>query len=107
MGLTHHVEKAIDAGTFAQMLDITVKDWPVEEALGYAKLALKCTEMRRRDRPDLATVVLPELNRLRNLGHAYEARMSAVGTNSGSGESNDQVSGSSPTAGGSWRTAES
>ena len=57
-------------GTFAQMLDITVKDWPVEEALGYAQLALKCTEMRWRDRSDLATVVLLELNRLRNLGHA-------------------------------------
>ncbi|KAG8044926.1 hypothetical protein GUJ93_ZPchr0008g14043 [Zizania palustris] len=77
MGLTHHVEKAIEAGTFAQMLDITVKDWPVEEALGFAKLALKCTELRRRDRPDLATVILPELNRLRNLGNAYEARLSA------------------------------
>jgi hypothetical protein len=107
MGLTHHVEKAIDAGTFAQMLDITVKDWPVEEALGYAKLALKCTEMRRRDRPDLATVILPELNRLRNLGHAYEARMSAAGANGGSGESGAQVSATSTTVGGSWKTAES
>jgi hypothetical protein len=87
MELKHHFEKAIDAGTFAQMLDITVKDWPVEEALGYAKLALKCTEMRRRDRSDLATVILPKLNRLRNLGHAYKARMSAAGANDGSGES--------------------
>lgn len=107
MGLTHHVEKAIDAGTFEQMLDITVKDWPVEEALGYAKLALKCTEMRRRDRPDLATVILPELNRLRNLGHAYEARMSAARANGGSGESGAQISGDSTTVGGSWETADS
>jgi hypothetical protein len=36
MELTRHFEKAIDVGTFAQMLDITVKDLPVEEALGYA-----------------------------------------------------------------------
>ncbi|XP_066312043.1 U-box domain-containing protein 35-like isoform X2 [Miscanthus floridulus] len=107
MGLTHHVEKAIDAGTFAQMLDVTVKDWPVEEALGYAKLALKCTEMRRRDRPDLATVILPELNRLRNLGHAYEARMSTAGANGGGSESGAQVSATSTTVGGSWKTAES
>ncbi|TVU34228.1 hypothetical protein EJB05_16059 [Eragrostis curvula] len=107
MGLTHHVEKAIDAGTFAQMLDITVKDWPVEEALGYAKLSLKCTEMRRRDRPDLATVILPELNRLRNLGHAYEQTRASIGS-SGSGESAGHVQPSSlPTVECGWRTAES
>nr|CAB3473366.1 unnamed protein product [Digitaria exilis] len=98
-GLTHHVEKAIDAGTFHQMLDITVKDWPVEEALGYAKLALKCTELRRRDRPDLATVILPELNRLRNVGIAYEAARMAAGTScgGGGGDGGVQISVSSPT----------
>ena len=67
MGLTHHVEKSIEKGTFAQMLDPEVHDWPVEEAITFAKLALKCTELRRKDRPDLGTVVLPELNRLRML----------------------------------------
>ncbi|KAL6575293.1 hypothetical protein OROMI_012578 [Orobanche minor] len=67
MGLTHHVERAIQKGTFAQMLDPQVSDWPVEEALTFAKMALKCTELRRKDRPDLGTVVLPELNRLRAL----------------------------------------
>ncbi|KAK6147497.1 hypothetical protein DH2020_018409 [Rehmannia glutinosa] len=49
------------------MLDPQVPDWPVEEALSFAKLALKCAELRRKDRPDLGTVVLPELNRLRAL----------------------------------------
>ncbi|PVH38484.1 hypothetical protein PAHAL_5G269100 [Panicum hallii] len=107
MGLTHHVEKAIDAGTFHQMLDITVKDWPVEEALGFAKLALKCTEMRRRDRPDLATVILPELNRLRNLGIAYDARMTAAASCGGGGDGGVHASVSSTTLGGSWKTAES
>ncbi|XP_042000969.1 U-box domain-containing protein 52-like isoform X2 [Salvia splendens] len=67
MGLTHHVEKSIERGTFAQMLDPQVHDWPVEEATVFAKLALKCTELRRKDRPDLGTVVLPELNRFRML----------------------------------------
>ena len=73
MGLTHHVQRAMDRGAFEEMLDPAVKDWPVEEVLGYAKLALKCAELRRKDRPDLGTVILPELNRLRNLGHAWEA----------------------------------
>lgn len=49
------------------MLDPAVPDWPVEEALTFAKLALKCAELRRKDRPDLGTVILPELNRLRLL----------------------------------------
>uniref|UniRef100_A0A2N9FR19 RING-type E3 ubiquitin transferase n=1 Tax=Fagus sylvatica TaxID=28930 RepID=A0A2N9FR19_FAGSY len=67
MGLTHHVERAIERGTFAEMLDQAVPDWPVEEALRFAKLALQCAEMRRKDRPDLGKIVLPELNRLRQL----------------------------------------
>ncbi|CAL9164409.1 unnamed protein product, partial [Musa hybrid cultivar] len=68
MGLTHHVERSIEKGTFADMLDPAVQDWPVEEALGLLKLALKCAELRRKDRPDLGTIILPELNRLRTLG---------------------------------------
>ncbi|KAM7480938.1 hypothetical protein LguiB_005521 [Lonicera macranthoides] len=67
MGLTHHVERSIENGTFVDTLDPKVRDWPVEEALKFAKLALKCAEMRRKDRPDLANVVLPELNKLRLL----------------------------------------
>ncbi|XP_040996225.1 U-box domain-containing protein 35-like [Juglans microcarpa x Juglans regia] len=67
MGLTHHVERSIERGTFEEMLDPSVPDWPVEEALKFAKLALQCAEMRRKDRPDLGKVVLPELNRLRVL----------------------------------------
>ncbi|XVF48102.1 hypothetical protein PTKIN_Ptkin03bG0164600 [Pterospermum kingtungense] len=67
MGLTHHVERSIEKGTFAQMLDPAVPDWPVQEALCFANIALKCAELRRKDRPDLGKVVLPELNRLRAL----------------------------------------
>ncbi|XP_048329704.1 U-box domain-containing protein 35 [Ziziphus jujuba] len=67
MGLTHHVERAIERGTFSEMLDPAVTDWPVEEALVFAKIALQCAELRRKDRPDLGKVVLPELNRLRVL----------------------------------------
>lgn len=67
MGLTHHVERAIERGTFAEMVDQSVTDWPIEDAMKFAKLALKCAELRRKDRPDLKTVVLPELNRLRSL----------------------------------------
>ncbi|XP_057497371.1 U-box domain-containing protein 52 [Actinidia eriantha] len=67
MGLTHQVEQAIEKGNFGELLDPSVPDWPVEEALNFAKLALKCAELRRKDRPDLKDDVLPELNRLRSL----------------------------------------
>ncbi|XP_071732996.1 U-box domain-containing protein 52-like [Rutidosis leptorrhynchoides] len=68
MGLAHHIRRAIDRGTFANMLDPSVSDWPLEESLGFAKLSIQCAELRRKDRPDLGKVVLPELNRLRDLG---------------------------------------
>ncbi|TKY64313.1 U-box domain-containing protein 35 [Spatholobus suberectus] len=73
MGLSHLVEKAIQTGTFTEVLDLSVTDWPVEEALAYAKLALKCCELRKRDRPDLATVVLPELNRISGIWDCEDA----------------------------------
>lgn len=68
MGLAHHMECAIEKGTFEEMLDPSVQDWPVEEALKLAKLSIQCAELRRKDRPDLGQVVLPELQRLRDLG---------------------------------------
>ncbi|KAK1416586.1 hypothetical protein QVD17_32377 [Tagetes erecta] len=68
MGLAHHVRRSLDRGTFDKMLDPSVSDWPIDEALGFAKLSIQCAELRRKDRPDLDKVVLPELNRLRELG---------------------------------------
>ncbi|KAK4374247.1 hypothetical protein RND71_004924 [Anisodus tanguticus] len=68
MGLTHHVERAIEKGKFADLLDPTVPNWPVEEALTFAKLSLKCAELRKKDRPDLGSVIVPELNKLKELG---------------------------------------
>ncbi|XP_015693406.2 U-box domain-containing protein 35-like [Oryza brachyantha] len=68
MGLTHHVGRAMERGALGDMLDPAVHDWPVEEAQCLAEMALRCCELRRKDRPDLGTAVLPELNRLRMLG---------------------------------------
>ncbi|GJN00698.1 hypothetical protein PR202_ga17895 [Eleusine coracana subsp. coracana] len=63
MGLGH-----VERGALRDMLDPAVTDWPVEEAQCLAEMALRCCELRRKDRPDLGNVVLPELNRLRALG---------------------------------------
>ncbi|XP_073001421.1 U-box domain-containing protein 51-like [Typha latifolia] len=64
-GIKQRMEKAIEAGMFEEMLDPTVADWPVEETLRFARVSLRCAELHPADRPDLGTVVLPELNRLR------------------------------------------
>ncbi|WVZ06485.1 hypothetical protein V8G54_019831 [Vigna mungo] len=67
MGLTHHVARAIEKGTLSEILDPSLFDWPQEEALMFPKLGVQYAELRCRDKPDLGKVVLPELNRLRNL----------------------------------------
>ncbi|KAE8705675.1 putative LRR receptor-like serine/threonine-protein kinase RLK-like [Hibiscus syriacus] len=89
--MTAAVENAIENGTFTDVLDSAVADWPMEETLAFARLALKCSEMRRKDRPDLGRVVLPELDRLRTLA---EGNMSSVTNCSSAGTSpnNSQVS---------------
>ncbi|MCL7027925.1 hypothetical protein MKW94_023515 [Papaver nudicaule] len=93
MGLTHHVERSIERGQFAEMLDPDVPDWPVEEATVFAKLALKCSELRRKDRPDLGKVVLPELNRLRGLAEDNMDHIMIGGTGGGySSSGHSQVS---------------
>ncbi|XP_010261770.1 PREDICTED: U-box domain-containing protein 35-like [Nelumbo nucifera] len=69
MGLAHNMEEAMEVGELEEMLDPKVPDWPMEETIQFAKLALKCCELRRKDRPDLGTVVLPVLNRLRDLAY--------------------------------------
>ncbi|KAK7383438.1 hypothetical protein VNO78_29117 [Psophocarpus tetragonolobus] len=76
MGLAHHAERAIKKGTFSEMLDPAITDWPLEEALAFAKLALSCAELSKKDRPDLASVVVPELNRLRDFGLASQNNQS-------------------------------
>ncbi|KAK6137180.1 hypothetical protein DH2020_029077 [Rehmannia glutinosa] len=90
MGLTHHVERSIERGTFAEMLDQSVPDWPIEEALTLAKLALQCSELRRKDRPDLGKVVLPQLNKLREL--AEDSMSNAVWCSGNPSPSHSQVS---------------
>ncbi|GLT55985.1 hypothetical protein SLA2020_290610 [Shorea laevis] len=82
VGLSIQVKEAIEKGTFQEVLDPTVPDWPVEEALSLAKLALQCCELRKKDRPDLESVVLPELIRLRDLGSENEATVSSSPCNS-------------------------
>ncbi|CAA6664619.1 unnamed protein product [Spirodela intermedia] len=49
---------------WGSLLDPAVPDWPVRETMAFAKLGLNCAELRKKDRPDLASVVLPQLRNL-------------------------------------------
>jgi serine/threonine protein kinase len=65
MGLSHRVEKAIEKKKLREVLDPKISDWPEEETMVLAQLALQCCELRKKDRPDLASVLLPALSKLR------------------------------------------
>ncbi|CAL5045640.1 unnamed protein product [Urochloa decumbens] len=67
MGLAHVVETALEDGCFVDILDATAGQWPLNETRELAALALRCSEMRRKDRPDLNEHVLPTLERLKDV----------------------------------------
>uniref|UniRef100_F6I4Q6 Uncharacterized protein n=1 Tax=Vitis vinifera TaxID=29760 RepID=F6I4Q6_VITVI len=63
-------------------INLFLEYWPVEEVLSFEKMALNCGELRKKDRSDLGSLVLPELNRLKDLrldhenslGHSLQGR---------------------------------
>ncbi|XP_009597475.1 U-box domain-containing protein 34 isoform X1 [Nicotiana tomentosiformis] len=63
-GLIMMFEDAINSNSLIDILDKSVPDWPLIEAEELARMALKCCNLRCRDRPDLETEVLPLLKRL-------------------------------------------
>lgn len=75
VGLAYAVETALEEGRFADVLDAAAGQWPLGEAQELAVLALRCSEMRRKDRPDLNGRVLPALERLKDV--AAKAREGA------------------------------
>ncbi|KAI9196784.1 hypothetical protein LWI28_026971 [Acer negundo] len=50
-----------------RLLDNSVTDWPLAEVEELARIAVKCSNLRCRDRPDLDNEVLPVLKRLKDV----------------------------------------
>ncbi|KAK9274648.1 hypothetical protein L1049_021899 [Liquidambar formosana] len=69
-GLLLTVENAIANGSFVDILDKSVTDWPLAETEELSRIALKCCKLRCRDRPDLESEVLPVLKRLADVADA-------------------------------------
>ncbi|KAF8652117.1 hypothetical protein HU200_063067 [Digitaria exilis] len=63
-GLVCSVEEAIEKGIVSDILDRSQTDWPIVEAEMLAKLGLRCTSLKCRDRPNLESEVLPELENI-------------------------------------------
>lgn len=78
-GLTHKVKESIEKGTFQDILDPAVRDWPIKEALCMAKIALHCAGLKRKERPDLRIDVMPELARLGELAEDSMGQIMASG----------------------------
>ncbi|XP_062178877.1 U-box domain-containing protein 34-like isoform X1 [Phragmites australis] len=63
-GLICSVEEAIKKGILFEILDRSQTDWPIDEAEMLAKLGLRCTALKCRDRPNLESEVLPALENI-------------------------------------------
>uniref|UniRef100_A0A5B6YL82 RING-type E3 ubiquitin transferase n=1 Tax=Davidia involucrata TaxID=16924 RepID=A0A5B6YL82_DAVIN len=65
LGITKEVQYALDKGSLKDLLDPTAGDWPFVQAKQLAHLAMRCCEMNRRSRPDLASEVWRVLEPMR------------------------------------------
>nr|GEV16876.1 U-box domain-containing protein kinase family protein [Tanacetum cinerariifolium] len=57
LGLTKEVKSALNENTLKNILDPTAGNWPFVQAQQLAVLAIKCCDMIRQNRPDLASEV--------------------------------------------------
>ncbi|XP_056850961.1 putative U-box domain-containing protein 53 [Raphanus sativus] len=76
IALTYTVEIAMENNNddeLIQILDKKAGDWPMEETRKLAALAIHCTEIRAKDRPDLEKQILPALESLKKV--AEKARI--------------------------------
>ncbi|XP_013590429.1 PREDICTED: U-box domain-containing protein 35 [Brassica oleracea var. oleracea] len=81
MALTHLVESSMDSNDeFLKILDQKAGNWPVEETRELTSLALCCTELRGKDRPDLRDQILPALESLKKVAEKARNSISSVPT---------------------------
>ncbi|KAL6995027.1 hypothetical protein U1Q18_005161, partial [Sarracenia purpurea var. burkii] len=66
-GLLLKVDNAITNGSFSDILDKSILDWPLDEAWELAQMTLKCSRLRCRERSDLETEVLSLLKKLTDI----------------------------------------
>lgn len=81
IALAHFVESAMDSNDeFLKILDQKAGNWPTEETRELTALALCCTELRGKDRPDLKDQILPALESLKKVADKARNSLSGVST---------------------------
>lgn len=65
LGISKEVQYALSTGNLKSLLDPLAGDWPYVQAEQLARLALRCCEINRRDRPDLGSDVWRVLEPMR------------------------------------------
>ncbi|CAI5931917.1 unnamed protein product [Closterium sp. NIES-64] len=84
------LEEAVDEEdeeAFGKLLDEKAGEWPIGLAMEVARMAVRCSEMRRKKRPDLESEVMPLLARARDeAAEAEEAAGKEGGRSGGSGD---------------------
>eukprot|EP00271_Cylindrocystis_brebissonii_P003739 TRINITY_DN14_c0_g1_i1.p1 TRINITY_DN14_c0_g1~~TRINITY_DN14_c0_g1_i1.p1 ORF type:complete len:972 (-),score=181.63 TRINITY_DN14_c0_g1_i1:2662-5499(-) len=81
-----HLEESVEDGNkqkFVTFLDKTAGKWPVDLAMEVAQIAVRCSEMRRKKRPDLETEVMPQMEKVRDI--AAKAEQDFMNRSSGGG----------------------
>ncbi|CAI9091988.1 OLC1v1027114C4 [Oldenlandia corymbosa var. corymbosa] len=74
IGLSHLMENAIENDSLMAALDQDAGEWPIKPTKELAVLALACTELRGKDRPDLNEQILPVLKKLKEFaGRAQDS----------------------------------
>jgi serine/threonine protein kinase len=63
--ISNEVKNALDAGNLKTLLDPSAGDWPIALAQNLAKLALRCCDRNRENRPDLGSDVWKVLEPMR------------------------------------------
>jgi serine/threonine protein kinase len=63
-GLLMTMRKALENESLAEVFDRSIHDWPVEATERLVNLALRCCQLRCRDRPDLENEFLPEMEEI-------------------------------------------
>lgn len=64
VGLAAEVRKAVSSGKLASILDSSAGVWPIHVASRLVDLALRCSELNGRDRPELRPTLVRELELL-------------------------------------------
>ncbi|CAN8253406.1 unnamed protein product [Cochlearia groenlandica] len=81
IALTYTVEIAMENNNddeLIQILDPKAGNWPIQETRKLAALALYCTEIRAKDRPDLEDQILPALESLKKVADKARKSLSAA-----------------------------